>query len=106
MKKDGPKAKSACQAAATRGLKAEPSGSRDVDFCRESLDENKICEKAIKKRTAKKRKSAWHGTTTTRGPIWEEGVFLAFKRHDLGIYKEIQGENDRTRSSWLNNSYL
>ena len=48
------KAKSACQAAATRTHKVEPSGRRDVDFCRESSDENRICEKAIKTKVAKK----------------------------------------------------
>ena len=42
------KAKSACQAAATRTHIVEPSGSQDVDFCRESSDENKIFERAIK----------------------------------------------------------
>ena len=42
------KAKSACQAAATPTQQVELSGSRDGDFCRESSDENKISEKAIK----------------------------------------------------------
>ena len=42
------KAKSACQAAATTAHQAEPSGSRDGDFCKESSDENKVAEKAIK----------------------------------------------------------
>ena len=48
------KAKSACQAAAARTHKVEPSGPRDVDFCRESSDENKMCEKAIKTKVVKK----------------------------------------------------
>ena len=63
------KAKSACQAAATRTHKVEPSGSRDVDFSRESSDENEICEKAIKMKAAKKTKSAWHSNTTAKGNV-------------------------------------
>ena len=42
------KAKSACQAAATTAHQVEPSGSRDGDFCRESSDENQLCENGIK----------------------------------------------------------
>ena len=64
------KAKSACQAAATAAHQVEPSGSRDGDFCRESSDENKISEKAIKNKTAKKPKSACQATTTTKVPGW------------------------------------
>ena len=71
------KLKSACQAAAIRTHKVEPSGFRDGDFCRESPDENKICEKAAKKKTAKKRKSAWHGATTTKGRFGGDIVLLA-----------------------------
>ena len=47
------KAKSTCQAAATRTHKVEPSGSRNVDFCRESSDENKICKETIKRKPPK-----------------------------------------------------
>ena len=100
------KAKSACQAAPTRTHKVEPSGSRDGDFCKEPLDENKICEKAIKKKTAKKRKSAWHGTTTTKNPLCSVNVLLAFKAHDLAKYKQNQGERHPTWSTWLNNKYI
>ena len=63
-------AKSACQAAATTAHQVEPSRSRDGAFCSESSDENQICEKAMKNKTAKKPMSACQAATITKGHVW------------------------------------
>ena len=41
-----------------------------------------------------------------KSPPWGLMVFLMFEGHDLTIYKENQGENVRTWSTWLNNNYF
>ena len=81
LKKTVLKVKCACQAAATRAHKVVPSGFRDCDFWWESSDENQICKKTIKKKTAIFREPAWHGATTTKNTFWHLIVLLAPKWH-------------------------